>query len=561
MRTLYRAGAVFSPGVHARAAGGPDQPRPTGFPAATALLVDDGTVAWLGPDGEAAALASQVDAVVELGDTLITPAFVDAHVHTTETGLLLGGLDLHAAGSVAEILTLVEAAARRGGGRPILGQGWDEALLAERRPPTRAELDRASAGGVVYLARVDVHSAVVSSALAAACDANTVDGWDDTGRVERDAHHACRAATRGALTASARRTAQLAALTAAAAAGIATVHEMSAPHIAGDEDLRELLQLAGDPDRALPDVVAYRGELVTDVEEARAVLGRLGVPLAGLAGDLCVDGSVGSRTAAYREPYSDAPGRHGHLYLSVEQVRDHVAACTRLGVQAGFHVIGDAAVEVALRGVRRAAEQVGIAAVRAAGHRLEHVESIDAAGIADLADLGVRASMQPAFDALWGGPAGMYAERLGAARALAMNPIAALMSAGVPVALGSDSPVTRFDPWGAVRGCIAHHAETQRLDARAAFSAHTVGGHRLARGAGRPGTVPGTHAEPTGGADPNAGTIAVGTPATFAVWATGAGDLRGGLPDLGDPGDPGAGTPAPSCLLTVGRGRVLHDAR
>jgi predicted amidohydrolase YtcJ len=538
MRTLYRAGAVFSPG-------GPAAP----VAAPTALLVDDGTVAWLGSDADAVALTAQVDAVVDLGDTLITPAFVDAHVHTTETGLLLGGLDLHRARSVTEILALVETAARRGGGRPILGQGWDETLLAEHRPPTRAELDRASAGGVVYLARVDVHSAVVSSALAAACEANTVDGWDDTGRVERDAHHACRAATRGALTASARRAAQLAALTAAAAAGIATVHEMSAPHIAGDDDLRDLLQLAADPDRALPEVVAYRGELVADVSEARAVLDRLGVPLAGLAGDLCVDGSVGSRTAAYREAYTDAPGKHGHLYLSVEQVRDHVAACTRLGLQAGFHVIGDAAVEVALRGVRRAAEQVGIAAVRAAGHRLEHVESIDHAGITDLADLGVRASMQPAFDALWGGPAGMYAERLGPQRALAMNPIGALAAAGVSVALGSDSPVTRFDPWGAVRGCVHHHAEAQRIGTDQAFRAHTVGGHRLARAAGGPGTGPGSYA------DPNAGTIAVGTPATFAVWAVGSGDLKGGLPDLG------AGAPTPNCLLTVGRGRILHDAR
>jgi predicted amidohydrolase YtcJ len=522
MRTMYRAAAIYTPAD----------------PEATALIVDDDTVTWLGSARAAASVVPDVDRVVDLDGCLITPGFVDAHAHITETGLLLTGLDLHRAGSVTEILALVEAAARRGGGRPILGHGWDEARLAEGRAPTRHELDRASAGGVVYLSRVDVHSAVISSALAAACSAAAHDGWTEDGRVERDAHHAARDATRGELSASARRSAQLVALRAAAAAGIVCVHEMSAPHIAPDGDLRELLDLVGDPDRALPEVIGYRGELVGTKAQARAVLDRLDVPIAGLAGDLCVDGSVGSHTAAFRQEYTDAPGRLGNLYLSVEQVRDHVAACTRIGIQAGFHVIGDAAIETALRGVRRAAEQVGIAAVRAARHRLEHVEAIDAEGIADLADLGMTASVQPAFDAAWGGPTGMYAQRLGVERASAMNPLGALTAAGVPMALGSDAPVTPFDPWGAVRACTEHHVGAARISASAAFDAHTRGAWRAA------------------GVD-GAGVLSVGAPADFAAWpAAGTGTVGArGLPELT------AGVPAPSCLLTVGRGRILHDAR
>jgi len=396
----------------------------------------------------------------------------------------------------------------------------------------------------VYLSRVDVHSAVISSALATVCDAAAQDGWTIDGRVERDAHHAARDATRGGQSPSARRATQLAGLRAAAAAGIVCVHEMSAPHIAPDDDLRALLAPTGDAEHALPQVIAYRGELVGSPAEARAVLDRLGVPVAGLAGDLCVDGSVGSRTAAFRQDYADAPGLPGHLYLTVEQIRDHVAACTRIGVQAGFHVIGDAAIEVTLRGVRRAAEQVGIAAVRAARHRLEHVEAIDAAGIADLADLGMTASVQPAFDALWGGREGMYAQRLGVERAISMNPIAALLSARVPVALGSDSPVTPFDPWGAVRACAAHHVQAQRTSVSAAFDAHTRGAWRAA------------------GVD-GAGVLTVGAPADFAAWAGWASravtdSAADGVPELPDLA---AGVPAPACVLTVGRGRVLHDAR
>jgi predicted amidohydrolase YtcJ len=523
MRTLFRAGAVYG----------------TDHPAATALIVEDGLVAWAGPAPDAAT-AGPVDRDVDLGAALITPAFVDAHVHVTDTGLAIHGLDLTAARSVPQVLDLVAAAADRGD-QVVLGHGWDERLLAEGRPPTAAELDRAGRGRPVYLSRVDVHSAVVSTRLAEDAGAARLDGWDPCGRVERDAHHAARSATRDRLPAAARRQAQLAALRAAAAAGIAAVHEMSAPHVAPEEDLRALMALTGDQpagdEPALPAVIAYRGHLVGDDAEAKAVLERLAVPVAGLAGDLCVDGSIGSRTAAYLDDYCDAPGR-GHLYLTVEQVRDHVAACTRAGVQAGFHVIGDAAVEVARRGIRRAAEQVGIAAVRAARHRLEHVESIDAEGGADLADLRVTASVQPAFDALWGGPDGMYAARLGTERAGRMNPFGALASAGVALACGSDSPVTRFDPWGAVASCVGHHEAAQRLGVATAFAAHTVGGWWA------------------GGVD-GAGRLPVGAPATFAAWQLDAAPDGTGLPRL-DGLDGGA---RPRCLLTVRSGRVLHDAR
>jgi predicted amidohydrolase YtcJ len=149
--TLYRRGRVRSPAD----------------PFATALLVVDGTVAWVGQEGAADAL--DADATVDLEDAWVAPAFVDAHVHATSTGLALTGLDLTGCPSLAEALRRVEDAARRTRGGPVLGTGWDETGWPERRRPTAAELDRAAYGGVVYLARTDVHSAVASSALLAAC--------------------------------------------------------------------------------------------------------------------------------------------------------------------------------------------------------------------------------------------------------------------------------------------------------------------------------------------------------------------------------------------------------
>ncbi|MDQ3325512.1 MAG: amidohydrolase family protein [Actinomycetota bacterium] len=539
---LYRGGAIYSPAD----------------PFAEAMLVVGETVAWLGSDEAAAAHVDAADELIDLGGALVTPAFVDAHAHTTETGLALTGVDLTAASSVDAVLALVEAAARRGS-EPILGHGWDERHWPEGRPPTRSELDRAAAGRQVYLARVDVHSAVVSTSLAQRHGLADLAGWSDSGWVQRDAHHAARALTRQGLGPGERQRMHEVALTAAAAAGIGCLHEMSAPHIAPTGDLGELLALVearrSQPDSAaLPDVVAYRGALAGDDTDVARLVAELDLPpgnrLAGLAGDLCVDGSVGSHTAAMRSPYVDCD-THGHAYLSAAQVGDHVAACTRAGLQAGFHVIGDAGVDIVVDGLQVAADVVGAPALRGCRHRLEHVELIDAQSIAALADLGVAASVQPAFDAAWGGAHGMYAERLGHQRAMAMNPLADLSRAGVPLALGSDSPVTPFDPWAGVASAVAHRNPAQRISAKAAFLAHTRGGWRLA---GRDGQ----------------GVLVPGAPASYAVWAAGelvvqtpdervrswSTDPRSGTPGLPDvSGD----RPRPRCLQTVIAGRVAHD--
>ena len=74
------------------------------------------------------------------------------------------------------------------------------------------------------------------------------------------------------------------------------------------------------------------------------------VGAAGLAGDLCIDGAIGSRTAAVAQPYADAD-THGARYLSDDEIREHLVECTRAGLQAGFHCIGDDAVAAAVGGI------------------------------------------------------------------------------------------------------------------------------------------------------------------------------------------------------------------
>ncbi|AVH60046.1 MULTISPECIES: amidohydrolase [Streptomyces] len=512
-------------------------------PFATAMVVEHGHVAWVGSEGAADAFAVGVDEVVDLEGALVTPAFTDAHVHTTATGLALTGLDLSGARSLDAALALVrDFAAARPADRVLLGHGWDAARWPGGRPPTRAELDEATAGRPLYLSRIDVHSAVVSTALLDLVPGvNARDGYVPDAPLTRDAHHAVRAAALGALSGEQRVEAQRAALAHAASLGIGSVHECAGPDISSEDDFTGLLRLAAEG--AGPRVVGYWAEGAEEgVERARA-LGAIGA-----AGDLFVDGSLGSHTACLHEPYADA-GHTGTAYLDAAAVAAHVVACTEAGLQAGFHAIGDAAVTSVVEGARAAAQKVGLARVRAARHRVEHAEMLTPEVIAGFAELGLTASVQPAFDALWGGQDGMYAQRLGAERARTLNPFAALLRTGVPLAFGSDSPVTPLDPWGTVRAAAFHRTPEHRVSVRAAFTAHTRGGWRAI------------------GRD-DAGVLVPGAPADYAVWRTAelvvqapddrvarwSTDPRSGTPGLPDltPGND-----LPVCLRTVVAGRTV----
>src|SRR6478672_8315328 len=152
-------------------------------PDATAMAISDSMISWIGGE-HAVALAGVPDRVIDLDGALVIPGFVDAHVHTTEAGLALTGLDLH--------------------------------------------------------------SALISSALAdAVTDGAGLAGWSTTGPVTQQAHAAVRAVARQQLSPAQRARAQLAFLRAAAANGIVEVHECAADGATGRADLAALLALDG----------------------------------------------------------------------------------------------------------------------------------------------------------------------------------------------------------------------------------------------------------------------------------------------------------------------------
>jgi predicted amidohydrolase YtcJ len=489
------------------------------------MLVTDGRIDWLGLDDD----APRADGTVNLDGALVTPAFVDAHVHSTNTGLMLGGLDLGGVRSAGEVLDAVAARARSLPEHALLlGFGWDESTWTDQRLPRAEELDRAAAGRRVLLSQKSMHSSLCSTAmLAAGGPGRSEPGYDPSGWLRRAAHYTIRAIALGSINLAQRRDAQTTGLRAAAALGIAAVHECGGPVISSEADFTGLLELAGG-DNGLPEVYGYWGELngAAKAKELGAI---------GAGGDLFADGALGARTAHVREPYLDAdePGACGHGYLVTEQVTEHIVDCVRHGMQGGFHAIGDHAISTVIAGYRAAAATVGLDRLRAGRHRIEHVEIVDKAMIAALVELGLVASMQPAFDRLWGGDSQMYVQRLGLARSLESNPMGAMHGVGVALAFGSDSPVTPLDPWGSVRAAMWHHNPAYRMSARAAFAAHSRGGWRV------------VHKD-------DEGVLVPGAAATFAVWDTGS--LANGLPTL-DPTDE-----LPRCRRTVLRGTTIYEA-
>jgi predicted amidohydrolase YtcJ len=504
---------------------------PSPHPASALVMIDD-RIGYLGSIDQARGLAISAREV-DLGGRLLTPAFVDAHLHVIQTGQLISGLDLHGARSRDQVLQrLASYAARHPNRRVIVGQGWDERHWPDPRPPTRSELDRAAAGIAVYLARVDVHSAVVSTALLDQLrEIAALEGYRTDGLLARQAHHLVRGRMDRLFSDGERRADAAAALSRSAAAGIGTVHDMVGPHLGPIEDLPRVREAAAEQGI---EVISYWAELATPETLAKA----RSVGAAGLAGDLCVDGALGSRTAALIEPYVDqAEGSkdRGVRYLSDAEITNHIIECTAAGVQAGFHCIGDEAVVAAVQGFHKAASRVGVAALRQNRHRLEHLEMAGNAEIASLAEYGVVASMQPAFDALWGGPGELYEQRLGASRAAAMNRCGSLHRAGVQLAFGTDSPVTPIAGWETVRAAVRHRQPHERLSVAEALAAATVGGHRAGR-------------------VDDAGLLLPGWRANFAIWEgdVGSAAAANGLPGID------ADEALPACWATVVAGRQIY---
>lgn len=523
-RIMLRGGSVYAHGIAQ----------------ADSLVIDDGVVAWIGDRQSSVAYEQSVERIIDLSEAFIAPGFVDAHVHLSSTGNLLSGLDLSQTMSAREAIGVLSNYIVKDSHGIVLGHGWDDSVWSDSELWTREIIDEVFGDRLVYISRIDVHSALVSSKLLVTSGVIAEATVAHSGFVDSDEHHLVREVVTKAINPTQRQEAILSALKFAASQGIVCVHENGGPIVSGEGDTRDVVAMANQVD--LPRVIVYWGD--SDLDKMR----ELGAD--GAAGDYFIDGSIGSCTAHLNARYIDED-HSGKEYVTAEQVARHLINCTQQGVQAGFHAIGDAALNSIAFGVRAAIDECGIEAVRMARHRIEHAELLHQDHIELFARAGILLSMQPVFDELWAVPGGMYEQRIGVDRTAQLNPFATLLREGVSLAFGSDSPVTPIDPWRAIRAACEHTHDEHSISARAAFAAHTRGGWRAA------------------GFD-DRGVIAVGVPADIAIWRVS--ELEVQVPDhrvrawSTDERSGVTGLPLltegnmPECLATLRDGKVIFDA-
>ena len=181
--------------------------------------------------------------------------------------------------------------------------------------------------------------------------------------------------------------------------GITTINAMEGGNMYSDKDADFIYEYS---EEFPVDIALFYQSM--DIEKIKNLyLNRIG-------GSLYIDGTMGARTAALSFEYADCPGRMGSLRFSQPELNEFVTECYRNNMQLSVYTIGDRAIEMALNAHEFALYHTGIRGLR---HRLEHVELSDDRQMERAAEMGIIFSMNPTYEAYWGGKGKMYEQRLG----------------------------------------------------------------------------------------------------------------------------------------------------
>jgi predicted amidohydrolase YtcJ len=405
---------------------------------------------------------------IDLGGRSLYPAFADCHVHLTDTGLFLGANDLSGVRTSEAYVRRIAVLPR---GSFVLAGNYDESNWSDGGTATAAPLQAYHPDAIAMAVRIDGHSCLLNRAAfafaALPSDTSGIErdeAGEPTGRLFLDANWRAQAKILCALPARMKREADKRATLLALREGALHLHVQLVglgPREAYVEEIAALRR-AG-PAKWYPKICETDPALAKD----------LGLPYVG--GDVFLDGSIGSGTAAVTEPYHDRTG-NGTLMRTDAEVEHYFTEAERLGISAGVHAIGDRAIEQCIATWEKV---LGGTPSPRNRHFIEHFEIARADQIERCARLGIYLSMQPQFDALWGHPGGMYDVRLGAQRARTMNALGSAKRAGATLVGGDDSPVCLLSPLEGMRAAVGHHNPRERLSVADALTMYTYDAARF----------------------------------------------------------------------------------
>jgi predicted amidohydrolase YtcJ len=414
-----------------------------GRPPATAIAVKDGRVAVVGVQS----LIGPSTRVVDLHGRLVVPGFNDAHVHFLSGGFGLLSVDLRDARDEQDFVRRIAEHARTlPKGTWIQEGNWDHEAWPSRTLPTRQLIDAATPDHPVFVQRLDGHMALANSLALRLAGVTSASRDPEGGTIVRDAAgeptgilkdnaaelvtHAIPEPSREMNLRAAR-----AALKEAARFGVTTIQDNSSVDaLRTYQDLRE------------------RGELTARFYVWRYISAREPLEKAGLTtglGDewirlgalkILSDGSMGSGTAAFFDPYTDDPRTSGLLLYPVPELERLIREADAAGFQLAVHAIGDRANSLVLDAFEKAA---AANPPRERRFRIEHAQVVRKADLARYKRLGVIASIQPSHgidDMRWA------ERRIGKDRARDSYNVRSFIAAGIPVAFGTDWFVEPLDP-------------------------------------------------------------------------------------------------------------------
>jgi predicted amidohydrolase YtcJ len=459
------------------------------------VLVEDGTITAVG-DVEAPSSAQ----VVDVAGGLLSPGFVDAHVHAVQGGLERTRCDLSEGATREDYLTLVKSYAESHPDAPwILGGGWAMAAFPGGTP-TAADLDAVVADRPVFLPNRDHHGAWVNTRALELAGITSDSPEPPHGRYERDAGgHPTGTLHEGAMHVVSR---HVPATSAEAyydglLAGQAYLHSVG---ITGWQDAI-VGEYAGMDDPGPTYLhAAQRGDLTTHVvgalwwdrdrgEEQVASLVQRRAELShgrfrATSIKVMQDGVAENWTAAMTSPYLDAHGRpttnSGHSFVDPVELRRHVARLDVEGFQVHVHAIGDRAVREALDAF------VGTDPARR--HHIAHLQVVHPDDVRRFAELGVGANIQALWACLDDQMVDLTIPFLGPERTTWQYPFGSMHGAGARLVAGSDWPVSSPHPLEAIHVAVNRWAfggegregsvpflPEQALDLETAFAAYTSG--------------------------------------------------------------------------------------